>query len=195
MNYYYKYISNILECIKQLNISKFILSIDGLGGSGKSTLAKELSKYLSNCFIVHMDDFYKPKELRNESNKKTEIGGYFDWKRLERELLIHFVENQDIKYQKYNWKTGKLDDWEYISKSSSIIVEGVYSSRKELSKYYNMTIWIECSPEVRLSRGIERDGKEMKEYWLNVWMKQENEYYKNKNPKLFSDIIINTSNA
>jgi len=98
-----RHIQNILDSIEKLNTSKFIIAIDGLGGSGKSTLAKELLEYLPNSFIVHMDDFYKPKELRKKSYSSTEIGGYFDWQRLEKQILIPFIENRDIKYQKYNW--------------------------------------------------------------------------------------------
>jgi uridine kinase len=83
MVYYYKEpIQNILESIKKLNTSKFIISIDGLGGSGKSTFANELHEHIPNSLIVHMDDFYKPKESRKEFSSITEIGGYFDWKRV-----------------------------------------------------------------------------------------------------------------
>jgi len=35
----------------------------------------------------------------------------------------------------------------------------------------------------------------MKEYWQNVWLKQENEYYEKQKPFLLSDININSSNA
>jgi hypothetical protein len=87
-----------------------------------------------------MDDFYKPKHLRDRSNSSSEVGDYFDWKRLEMQLLIPFAE-------------------------------------------------------FRLLRGIERDGIEMKDYWQNVWMKQENDYYQKQKPFLLSDIKINGYHA
>lgn len=188
-----KIIQNVLENIKRLSASKFIIAIDGPGGSGKSTLAEELLSYLPGAFTVHMDDFYKPKYLREEPLSKTEIGGYFDWERIEKQIIIPFAENRDIKYQKYNWQFDSLNDWVLIPKSSNVIVEGIYSSRKELSHYYNLKIWIECPPDVRLSRGIERDGIEMKEYWQKVWMKQENDYFEKQEPFKSANIIISNS--
>ena len=74
-------------------------------------------------------------------------------------------------------------------------MEGIYSNRTELSKYYNIKIWIECPEDIRLSRGIARDGKEMKEYWQNVWVIQEKRYYEEHKPYLRADIILNNGKA
>ena len=193
--YYQKQIQEILNIIHKLSKSKIIIGIDGLGGSGKSTFARELVERLSDTEIVQMDVFYQTEQMRKKLNPTKEIGSYFDWNRLEREVLIPFSNNLEIRFQKYNWENDSIKDWQNISKNSSMIVEGVYSTRKELSKYYDLRIWIDCPSEIRLQRGIERDGIEMKEYWENVWMKQENEYYKKQRPYLLSDININTSNA
>ena len=142
-----------------------------------------------------MDDFYKTKEMRNKLNSKEDIGGYFDWERLEKQILIPFAEDRSSKYQKYNWLNDKLCNSGNIQKSKNIIVEGIYSNRTELSKYYNIKIWIECPEDIRLSRGIARDGKEMKEYWQNVWVIQEKRYYEEHKPYLRADIILNNGKA
>lgn len=181
-------IKTILEFIKKQDSSRLLIAIDGPGGSGKTTLAKELREYIPNPVIIHMDDFYKPKELRQQS--KSETGGYFDWQRLERDILSPFADNQILKYQKYDWQKDRLTEWEFISKSSNLIIEGVYSTRKELAHYYNLKVWMDCPYETRLERGIKRDGIDMKEYWQNVWMKQENEYYEKHQPQLSADVII-----
>jgi uridine kinase len=193
--YYQKHVQGILDAINKLCKSKFIIGIDGLGGSGKSTLAKELIGNISNTEIVHMDDFYKMKNMREESNPNSEIGAFFDWRRLESQVLIPFTNNLEISFQKYDWLSGSLKHWQNISKDSNVIVEGVYSTKEELSKYYDFKIWIDCLPEIRLTRGIKRDGIGMKEYWQNVWMKQENEYFEKHKPFLTADLNIISSNA
>ena len=190
-----EHILTILDIIKKLDKSKYAIAIDGLGGSGKSTLADELSGYVNNAIIIRMDDFYKTKEMRNKLNSKEDIGGYFDWERLEKQILIPFAEDRSSKYQKYNWLNDKLCNSGNIQKSKNIIVEGIYSNRTELSKYYNIKIWIECPEDIRLSRGIARDGKEMKEYWQNVWVIQEKRYYEEHKPYLRADIILNNGKA
>lgn len=190
-----EHILTILDIIKKLGTPKYAIAIDGLGGSGKSTLADELSGYVNNAIIIRMDDFYKTKEMRNKLNSKEDIGGYFDWERLEKQILIPFAEDRSSKYQKYNWLNDKLCNSGNIQKSKNIIVEGIYSNRTELSKYYNIKIWIECPEDIRLSRGIARDGKEMKEYWQNVWVIQEKRYYEEHKPYLRADIILNNGKA
>ncbi len=137
-----------------------------------------------------MDHFYKPKTLRDAADSSSEVGAWFDWRRLEKQLLVPFTENREIRIQKYDWESGSLKDWQSIPDTSNVIVEGVYSTRKELSKYYDLKIWIDCPADIRLSRGIERDGIEMKEHWQNVWMKQEGDYYNNHKPFLLSDVQI-----
>jgi uridine kinase len=195
IKYYQEYIHKIIEKIAESSKSKFIIGIDGLGGCGKSTLSKELLVIAKNTEIVHMDDFYKTENMRKELDINYEIGCFFDWRKLEREVLIPFSNNIEITFQKYDWPSDSLKNWQNISNGSNLIVEGVYSTRKELSKYYDYKIWIDCPPEIRLARGIERDGIEIKEYWQNVWMKQEDEYLEKHKSFLEADLIILGFNA
>ncbi len=183
-------VESILTAIQNLNTGRFIIGIDGPSASGKSTLANELIGYLNNTEIICMDNFYKPGELRNEADRINEIGSYFDWRRLEKQVLIPFKNNLDIVYDNYDWMTDRISGSKHISRKHNIIVEGVYSIRKELANYYNYKIWIDCPYETRLQRGIIRDGIEMKDYWETVWMKQENEYMAAHKSSSYADFII-----
>jgi uridine kinase len=192
------YQKDIYEVIDKLNKSgkpKFIIGIDGPGGSGKSTFAKELIEIMKNTEIVHMDDFYKSEKMRTESGSSFEIGAFFDWRKLESQVLIPFSENVGISFQKYDWPSDSLKYWQSISKESNIIVEGVYSIRNELSPYYDLKIWIDCPAEICLTRGIERDGIEIKEYWQNVWLKQEKDYLGKHKSFLYADLKISGCNT
>jgi uridine kinase len=193
--YYQKQIQEVLNIIHKLHKTKILIGVDGLGGCGKSTFTKELIKIMNNTEIVHMDDFYKSENMRKEINSDHETGFFFDWRKLESKVLIPFTNDLEIRFQRYDWPSDSLKDWQNISIKSNVIVEGVYSTRKELSKYYDLKIWIDCPPEVRLARGIERDGIEMKEYWQNVWMKQENEYLEKHKSFLEADLVISSINT
>lgn len=189
-SFYQKNIQNILAKVNRLNKTKFVIGIDGAGGAGKSTLANELIEKLPGTIIIHMDDFYKQKVLRKLSNSTEEIGAYFDWKRLESQVLVPFKNNEEIIYQKYDWQSDSILPDPYVVKESNLIIEGVYSTRLELAGYYDLKIWIDCPYETRLQRGIERDGREMKVYWQNVWQKQEDEYIATHNAFSNADFII-----
>ncbi len=189
--FYNSQINKIISEIGKLNKPNLVIGIDGCGGSGKTTFALELLKNLPGTYLIHMDDFYKPKKFRNEQDQNSETGSFFDWERLEEEVLKPFSVNGKINFRKYNWQHDSLSDWFNIPFGFNIIIEGVYSTRKELAVYYDLKIWIDCKKETRLKRGIERDGLNMKEYWEKVWMKQEDEYLKNHKPDLAAEIIIN----
>ncbi|MFD9627597.1 hypothetical protein [Peribacillus muralis] len=52
----------------------------------------------------------------------------------------------------------------------------MYSTRKELARHYDFTIWVECPRDQRLERGLERDGEEARQMWEHNWMIQEDYY-------------------
>lgn len=71
-----------------------------------------------------------------------------------------------------------------------MVIEGVYSIRKEL---INMTLQfglIDCPRETRLLRGIDRDGEEARDVRENNWMILEDFYVKRHMPHKKADFII-----
>lgn len=75
-----------------------------------------------------------------------------------------------------------------------VIVEGVYSIRKELRSYYDFTIWVNCPRETRLARGLERDGEEAREMWEQNWMVAEDLYVEIQKPHEWADFVIRGTN-
>lgn len=181
---------NIICKINELVLknNRVFIGIDGPGGSGKSTLAEKLHKEFPSSIIVHMDDFYKPSKDR--VNVLDEVGINFDWRRLQVEVLDRFKSNGIIQYKKYDWRTDNLSKNYFDAFGSMIIVEGVYSTRDELRGYYDYTIFVECPKDLRLRRGIERDGEEARGLWENQWMPEEDKYLFTQNPKGKVNIII-----
>lgn len=172
--------------------STLIVGVDGCGGSGKSTLANRLKDKFSNVTIVHMDDFYLPSsQIIKSTPEKKSIGADFDWKRVLNQVLEPISQNLEGRYQRYDWEKDKLTEWHTVPIGGIVIVEGVYSIREELANKYDYTVWVECPRETRLSRGLERDGKEALEMWENNWMISEDIYVKEHKPHERADIIFN----
>uniref|UniRef100_UPI00406CEA9B uridine kinase family protein n=1 Tax=Paenibacillus sp. FSL H8-0168 TaxID=2921378 RepID=UPI00406CEA9B len=63
-----------------------------------------------------------------------------------------------VRYQRYDWETDKLSEWHTVPAGGIVIIEGVYSIRKELEDKYDFKVWVDCPRKIRLSRGLERDG-------------------------------------
>ncbi len=153
-----------------------LVGIDGCGGSGKSTFANKIKKNLPNSEIVRMDDFYDGEQI--------------DWLRVKRQVLGPLSRNQYAEYQVYDWHRSKLAGWKQVNVGKIVIIEGIFSLKKELSEFYDFKIWIDCPRELRFQRGIERDGEAMKEKWLNDWMPSEDMYVDNENPDKFADLVL-----
>lgn len=167
-----------------------LIAIDGGGGAGKSTLAQKLKEVdTENVSVIHMDDFYKPSEQRKHVSD-SEIGGNWDCERVKTQVLEPLSTNQAARYQRYDWVEDKLAEIHDIPSGHVVIVEGCYSLLDSLRPFYQFKIWVQSPREVRLSRGIERDGEEQRHLWENLWMPAEERYIKSQNPMATANLII-----
>ena len=171
-----------------------LVAIDGLGGAGKSTLARLLKEQLKMLkwivAVVKHDDFYLPSHQRENQQAKV-IGGDFEWERLRDQVLTPIREGRSAHYQRYDWETDVLAEWHTISAPDVVLVEGVYTMRRELTNLYDLKIWVECPRAIRLARGIARDGEKSRPIWEQDWMPKEDDYVKTHLPHERADLSIN----
>jgi uridine kinase len=154
-----------------------IIAIDGCGGSGKTTFSTKLSKYLGKCPVIHTDDFASWDNPLN-------------WhQRMVSQVLCPLKENKLAIFQRYDWNTKKLENWITVEPQKFVIVEGVSSSRKEFRPFLTFSIFLQTAREIRLERGLNRDGQEAQTQWL-LWMKEEDEYLSRDNPEDYADLIL-----
>lgn len=154
-----------------------LIGIDGCGGSGKSTAARLLAGARPDITIIHMDDFY--------------LTDRFDWERLREQVLAPLTRNESAAYQMYDWPTGRItDEWHAVPAGGIVVIEGVMATRRELRERYDFRIWVECPRELRLARGIERDGEAARERWEHEWMVAEDRYMAGHDPKASAHLVL-----
>jgi uridine kinase len=188
---------NFFASLSQIprRVPALIIGIDGHGGSGKSTFARTLQKLRpADIQVIEMDDFYLPSEARkNGDDSPLQIGGDFDWQRLRDQVLLPLSRAENASYQRYDWDSDTLAEWHDVKNDGIVIIEGIYSTREELRDFYDYTIWVDCSYETRLQRGIERDGEEARDKWVNEWMPKEDIYVKTQKPHEKSNMLVEGS--
>jgi uridine kinase len=70
-----------------------------------------------------------------------------------------------------------------------VIVEGVTASRAEFRPYLAFSIWIETPRELRLERGLARDGVSALAQW-QAWMAVEDRYVERERPAEHADVVL-----
>nr|WP_285768690.1 uridine kinase [Peribacillus sp. SI8-4] len=169
----------------------YLIAIDGRGGSGKSTLASLIQAACPGSAVIHMDDFHFPSSQRIQlPPSQKQIGADYDWKRLFFQVLQPLSEGMEAKYQRYDWDKDALAEWHVVPSDCLVIVEGTYSTRKELAWLYNFTVWVECPRDRRLERGLERDGEEARQMWEDNWMIQEDLYVESQKPQERTNLVV-----
>ena len=166
-----------------------LVGIDGCGGAGKSTLSRSLEALAEGTTVVEMDNFYKPLSQHPITND-DKIGALFDWCRLRDQVLVPLSVGRNGRYQRYDWNADCLTEWHDVPANGLVLVEGIYTTRAELRDFYDVRIWIDTPTEVRLARGIARDGKSAHEMWTSVWMPAEEAYVASHNSARHAHVIV-----
>jgi uridine kinase len=178
----------------------YLVGIDGLGGSGKSILADKIRQQLEAAHLtvvtVRNDDFYLPSASRDQLPAHLKpVGGDFDWMRLRDQVLVPLKSSQLAKYARYDWPSDRLAEEHEIQPRGIVLVEGVYSTREVLRDLFDFRIWVNCPRELRLRRGLARDGHAARSRWVDDWMPAEDRYYDEQRPHTFAHAVVNGAAA
>jgi uridine kinase len=181
----------VLHC----RLGTVLVAMDGPGGAGKSTFAAALAIGLANARIptavVQFDDFYLRSSHRSHgSPSRQSIGVDFDWQRLRDQILIPLGRGEEARYQRYDWNRHSLSDFHKVAANQVVIVEGIYCTRRELATFYQLRVWVDCPSDIRLCRGLERDGEAARARWELDWMPSEDRYSTSHNPAGRAHIIV-----
>ena len=158
-----------------------LVCIDGPGGSGKSTLADALGTREPAGRVVHMDDLYDGwSGLRHVTDQLGSI-------------LLPLSRDEPGSYRRYDWHAKAFAETVTVEPAPLLVLEGV-AAAAAYAELSTVVVWVEVPPDLRLRRGLERDGEELRGQWLH-WMAEEDRLFAAEATAGRADVVVDGTGA
>lgn len=141
-----------------------LVCIDGPAGSGKTTLSAQLASALG-ATVVHMDDLYAGWTGMDEGVDQ-----------LLHAVLAPLARGEQGRYRRYDWSTDEYAETVTVEPTDVVVVEGCGSASMGTDLYLPWIAWVEAPDDLRLARGLARDGAAALDHW-RAFMVQERVHY------------------
>ncbi|MGI9667437.1 MAG: uridine kinase [Acidimicrobiia bacterium] len=145
------------------NWRPLFIAIAGGSGSGKTTIAKSVVDLVGRDAVVYLQqDAYYRDQSHLTFEDRTKIN-YDHPDSIEMELLASHLESlrngQPIERPVYDFSSHTRTDETYtIVPEPAVIVEGILLlSDEELRKHFDVRVYIDTEPDIRLIRRLQRD--------------------------------------
>jgi uridine kinase len=163
-----------------------LVCVDGPAGSGKTTLATALAERAADhgsVALVHMDDLLEgwrglPGALP----------------RVDRDLVDPLRAGRPGSYRRYDWEAAKFAETRVVDPVDLLVLEGVGSGGSAYDDATTILVWVEVPRELRVTRGLERDGEQVREHWL-TWMADEDLVHSQERTRDRADILVDGTGA
>jgi uridine kinase len=141
-----------------------LVCVDGPAGSGKTTLADALRRREPTAVVVHMDDLFEGWD------GLPTVGAQLTT------LLPPLAEGRRGTYRRWDWQVSRWAERVEVAPVPLLVIEGVGSGSLEAAPFTTVLVWVEAPHDLRMRRGIERDGEAFAPYW-KAWAAAEAEHF------------------
>lgn len=158
-----------------------LLCIDGPAGSGKTTLAGAVLAAMPRgvtARVLHMDDLYEGWTGLRETFPRVAAG-----------LVEPLRHGQPGCYRRYDWHLGAFAEQHRVDPVDVLVLEGVGSGARAWADAVTTLVWVEAPDDLRLQRGLARDGEALRRHWL-AWMRLEAAVHAEEGTRSRADVVV-----
>ena len=157
-----------------------LICIDGPAGSGKTTWAAAIEQLAPGSRVIHMDDLFP---------------GWSGLPRVDDQLhglLTPLAEGRSGAYRRYDWVAGRFAETVTVDPVPLLVLEGVGSGASRFGSLQTVLVWVEAPHDVRMRRGIARDGDAFAPYW-EQWASDEADLFARERTRERADLLVDGS--
>lgn len=163
-----------------------VVAIDGPSGSGKTTFGDVVAAELERRTgrrpqVVHMDDIYPGWDGLAEA-----VDLVVEW------VLARLTAGRPASFRRWDWEAGERAETVEVPQADWLVLEGVGAGSAACRPHLVGLAWVEAPADVRMARGIERDGEAFRPHWER-WARQEAELFAAEETRDHADVIIHTA--
>jgi uridine kinase len=183
-------VATVLERPPTLGTGRLVC-VDGPAGSGKTTLAAALDREFrdalrlpaapadpSHVRMLHMDNVFAGWSGLAEGMATVAL-----------DVVAPLSAGRPGRYRRYDWHRHVFAEERAVEPCDVLVIEGVGSGSAAYDEAITALVWVDTPPDVRLSRGLERDGEQLRDQWL-AWREQEEELFARERTRERADLVV-----
>jgi uridine kinase len=177
-------VASVLELPPTLGTGRLVC-VDGPAGSGKTTLAAALDRGFRDALapggrvrVVHMDDVYDGWAGLT-SGMATVAGS----------IVGPLRAGRPGGYRRYDWHRATFAERVVVEPGDVLVVEGVGSGGSAYDDVITCLVWVDTPSDVRLSRGLARDGEQLRAHW-STWRTREDAMFARERTRERADLVV-----
>lgn len=160
-----------------------LIRIDGPAGSGKTTLGGALVRRARSAALdaqlIRMDDLYD---------------GWAGLPRVADQLdaiLTPLAAGEPGRYRRFDWEVDAYAESVGVPPCALLVIEGVGSGAAAFDALQTVLVWIEAPRDLRLARGLARDGEAFRPHWER-WALDEQRVFERERTRERADVHADT---
>ena len=153
-----------------------LVCVDGPAGSGKTTLGRLLAER-TGAQLIHADDLMEG--WRGLDDVGRQLAGVVEALR----------DGRPGSYRHFDWEQLRYDRSVAVPPAPWLVVEGVGSGAAAIAACVTVLVWVEVDDDLRLARGLERDGAAAEGHWRQ-FMLDERALFAREGTRDRADVLV-----
>ncbi len=128
--------------------------------------------------VLHLDDLYEGW---------CGLAGVAD--RLRDDVLAPLAETGAGRYRRWDWHADAWAEEHRVDPADLLVVEGVGAGTPALARWRSLLVWVDAPHDLRLRRGLDRDGPELARFW-DAWAADEAAVFARDRTREHADVLL-----